>query len=178
MALLSHRWIVRCSGCNDTIVLPRLRFITIWAALALLVMVSGAWAQGRRPATLAQQKMCANQAKKFFDDLVARSRQRQQLTRCGQATSITMTRKRTSATSPSLETIRLTATGRLRTAPSFSMPSRARAMLPTRSYPTTSGRALRSSRLCAMSNRAVTARSSANPRMNLMHSSKSILASS
>jgi len=71
----------------------RPQFIRTWAVLALLALASGAWAQGRRPATLAQQKMCANQAKKFFDDLVARSRQRQQLTRCGQATSITMTRK-------------------------------------------------------------------------------------
>jgi hypothetical protein len=49
----------------------RSQFIRTWAVLALLALASGVWAQGRRPATLAQQKMCANQAKKFFDDLVA-----------------------------------------------------------------------------------------------------------
>jgi hypothetical protein len=49
----------------------RSQFIRTWAVLALLALASGAWAQGRRPTTLAQQKMCADQAKKFFDDLVA-----------------------------------------------------------------------------------------------------------
>src|ERR1035437_3013881 len=49
----------------------RSQFIRTWAVLALLALASGAWAQGLRTTTLAQQKMCADQAKKFFDDLVA-----------------------------------------------------------------------------------------------------------